>query len=81
MAWIRTVPPEEAEGLLAEQYAAAVARAGRVYQIVQSMSLAPGILDASMKHFGQIAHARDGLTRSNRELIAVVVSVVNECHY
>jgi alkylhydroperoxidase family enzyme len=81
MAWIRTVPPEEADGPLAEQYAAAVARAGRVYQIVQSMSLAPGILDASMKHFGQIAHARDGLTRSNRELVAVVVSVVNECHY
>ena len=81
MAWIRTVPPEEADGPLAEQYAAAVARAGRVYQIVQSMSLAPGILDASMKHFGQIAHAREGLTRSNRELVAVVVSVVNECHY
>ncbi len=81
MAWIRTVPPEEAEGRLKEQYEAAVARAGRVYQIVQSMSLAPGILDASMKHFGQIAHARDGLSRSNRELVAVVVSVANECHY
>ena len=81
MAWIRTVPPEEAEGQLKVQYEAAVARAGRVYQIVQSMSLAPEILDASMKHFGQIAHARDGLTRSNRELVAVVVSVVNECHY
>ena len=81
MAWIRTVPPEEADGPLAKQYEAAVARAGRVCQIVQSMSLAPGILDASMKHFGQIAHARDGLTRSNRELVAVVVSVVNECHY
>jgi alkylhydroperoxidase family enzyme len=81
MAWIRTVPPEEADGPLAKQYEAAVARAGRVYQIVQSMSIAPGILDASMKHFGQIAHAREGLTRSNRELVAVVVSVVNECHY
>lgn len=81
MAWIRTVPPEEAEGRLKEQYEAAVARAGRVYQIVQSMSLAPGILDASMKHFGQIAHAREGLSRSNRELVAVVVSVANECHY
>ena len=81
MAWIRTVPPEEADGPLAKQYEAAVARAGRVYQIVQSMSIAPGILDASMKHFGQIAHARQGLTRSNRELVAVVVSVVNECHY
>ena len=81
MAWIRTVPPDEAEGHLAEQYEAAVRRAGRVYQIVQSMSIAPKILDASMRLFGQIAHAPVGLTRSNRELVAVVVSVVNECHY
>ena len=81
MAWIRTISPEDAEGPLKDQYEAAVARAGRVYQIVQSMSLAPGILDASMKHFGAIAHARDGLSRSDRELVAVVVSVANECHY
>jgi len=81
MAWIRTVSPDDADGRLAKQYEAAIARAGRVYQIVQSMSLAPGVLDASMKLFGQIAHAPEGLTRSNRELVAVIVSHANECHY
>ena len=81
MAWIQTITPAEAEGPLGEQYEAAIERAGRVYKIVESMSLAPRVLDASMKLFGEIAHAPDGLTRSNRELVAVVVSVANECHY
>jgi alkylhydroperoxidase family enzyme len=81
MAWIQTITPAEAEGQLAEQYEAAIKRAGRVYKIVESMSLAPAVLDASMKLFGEIAHAPGGLTRSNRELVAVVVSVANECHY
>lgn len=81
MAWIQTITPAEAEGQLGEQYAAAIKRAGRVYKIVESMSLAPRVLDASMKLFGEIAHAPEGLTRSNRELVAVVVSVANECHY
>ena len=81
MAWIQTITPAEAEGQLGEQYEAAIKRAGRVYKIVESMSLAPRVLDASMKLFGEIAHAPVGLTRSNRELVAVVVSVANECHY
>jgi len=81
MAWIQTITPAEAEGQLGEQYEAAIKRAGRVYKIVESMSLAPRVLDASMKLFGEISHAPGGLTRSNRELVAVVVSVANECHY
>ena len=81
MAWIQTITPAEADGHLREQYKAAIERAGRVYKIVESMSLAPRVLDASMKLFGEIAHAPVGLTRSNRELVAVVVSVANECHY
>ncbi len=81
MAWIKTITSAEAEGQLGEQYEAAIKRAGRVYKIVESMSLAPAVLDASMKLFGAIAHAPSGLTRSNRELVAVVVSVANECHY
>ena len=81
MAWIQTIAPSEAEGPLSEEYAAAKQRAGRVYKIVESMSLSPAVLSASMKLFGEIAHSLHGLTRSNRELVAVVVSVANECHY
>lgn len=81
MTWIRTVPPEQAEGRLAQSYAASVARAGRVYEIVRSMSLAPAVLDASMGLYLRIMYAEQGLTRVQRERLATIVSRVNGCHY
>ena len=81
MTWIRAIAPESARGRLKKQYEAAIARAGRVYHIVRTMSVAPAILEASMQLFARIAHARRGLTRAQRELVAVVVSVTNDCHY
>ncbi len=81
MAWIRTVAPEEAQGALRLSYEAAVRRAGRVYQIVRAMSLAPQVLDASLGVYMAIMHARGSLSRRQRELLALVTSAVNRCHY
>jgi alkylhydroperoxidase family enzyme len=81
MSWIRTIPPEEAQGELARLYREAVRRAGRVYHIVRSMSLSPGVLEASMAFYVQVMLARSGLTRAQREMLAVVVSRANGCHY
>ncbi len=81
MAWIRTVAPGEAQGALRLSYEAAVKRAGRVFQIVRAMSLAPRVLDASMGLYLAILHAPAGLERRQRELLAVVVSTANRCHY
>ncbi len=81
MAWIRTFAPDEAQGDLCLSYAAALKRAGRVYHIVRAMSLAPRVLDASMGVYLAIMHARGSLTRRQREMLAVVTSGVNRCHY
>ncbi|MCZ6596799.1 MAG: carboxymuconolactone decarboxylase family protein [Planctomycetota bacterium] len=81
MAWIETIPPSEATGELKRFYDEAVQRAGRVYHIVRTMSLSPPVLEASMELYKCSMYARDGLTRRQRELLAVVVSVVNHCHY
>ena len=82
MSWIRTVPPEEATGLLRQIYDAAVRRAGRVYNVVRLQSLRPKALDASMQLYLELMHAPGGaLTRAQREMIAVVVSATNGCHY
>lgn len=81
MTWIRTILPEEATGRLAKTYNAAVARAGRVFGIVRSMSLAPPILDSSLGLYQKVMFAKSGLERYQRELLATVVSRVNECHY
>jgi len=81
MPWIRTIAPDEAIGPLRESYARAVARAGRVYGIVRAMSIAPAILDASIELYLKIMFAEGGLARRQREMLAVVVSATNGCHY
>jgi len=82
MPWIRTVAPDQAEGLLKQIYDAAVRRAGRVFNVVRLQSLRPKALNASMQLYLELMHAPDGaLTRAQREMIAVVVSATNGCHY
>jgi alkylhydroperoxidase family enzyme len=81
MTWIPTISPAEASGPLRDSYDRAVARAGRVYGIVRAMSLAPEVLEASISLYQKIMFAKDGLTRRQREMLAVVVSATNGCHY
>jgi alkylhydroperoxidase family enzyme len=82
MAWIRTVPIEEAEGPLRAHYDAALRRAGRVYGVVRLMSLEPHVLAASMGLYqATTTDARSPLPRFFRELIAVIVSRANHCFY
>jgi alkylhydroperoxidase family enzyme len=81
MTWIRTIGIEEATGRLKKSYDAAIQRAGRVFGIVRAMSLAPAVTDASMGLYQRVMFARDGLQRYQREMLAVVVSRANDCHY
>lgn len=81
MTWIETVAPERAEGRLKRLYEGAVVRAGRVFNIVRAMSLSPAIMNASLALYRRIMFAEEGLSRVQRELLAVVVSSSNDCHY
>jgi alkylhydroperoxidase family enzyme len=81
MPWIRTISVDAASGQLKKIYDAAMARAGRVFGIVRTMSLAPAVCDASLALYQGIMHAREGLERYQREMLAVVVSRANDCHY
>jgi alkylhydroperoxidase family enzyme len=81
VAHLDLVDPDDATGPLADEYDAAVRRAGRVYNIVSSMSLRPGVLKRSMELYKAIMFGPCGLTRQERELLATVVSATNECHY
>jgi len=81
MPWIQTIQPDAATGRLAKSYRAAIERAGRVYGIVKAQSIAPAIMDASLGLYQRIMYAEEGLTRVQRELVAVVVSRANRCHY
>jgi alkylhydroperoxidase family enzyme len=81
MAWIHIIPPEEAEGPLAAEYAAAEARAGRVWNIVAVMSQNPRAMKASMGLYLALMYGPSPLSRARREMLAVVVSAANRCHY
>jgi len=82
MAWIKTIEPQQAEGLLKRLYESAIGRAGKVFQIIRIQSLRPKVLRSSTQLYSELMHGTDGaLTRAQREMIAVVVSRVNECFY
>jgi len=81
VAHLRLVNEDEASGLLKEEYDAAVARAGKVFNIVKAMSPRPGVLRSSMQLYRDVMFGRSGLSRVERELLAVVVSRANDCHY
>lgn len=81
MAHLRLIEPDDAEGDLREQYDAAIARAGKVFNIVKSMSLRPAVLRQSMDLYRAIMFGASELSRAERELLATVVSAANECRY
>ncbi len=81
MAWISEIPPEQSTGLLRKELDDAVKRAGRVWNIVQVMSVNPAVLRSSMQFYGAIMHGKSPLTRFQRELVATVVSAELKCHY
>jgi len=81
MPWVREIPPEDATGLLREQYDAAMERADRVWHIVQIMSLNPEAMRDSMAMYLTILKGDSPLSRTQREMLATVVSAELECHY
>jgi alkylhydroperoxidase family enzyme len=81
LPYIRSIPPGEAAGPLAEEYAIAERRAGYIAHILQLQSLNPAVLHAGVQLYLAIMHGPSALTRAQRELIATVVSSVNDCFY
>jgi len=81
VAHLELIDPDDATGALKAEYDAALARADRVYNIVRSMSLRPGVLNRSMEMYKAIMFGPSGLTRAERELLATVVSTANDCYY
>ena len=81
MPWVRTVPEDEADGLLRREYEAALKRAGKVFHVVSIQSLRPRVLRASIALYQALMIDEGVLPRWVRELLAVVVSRTNACHY
>ena len=74
MPWIRTIEQDDATGELKVEYDKAIKRAGKVFNILKVQSLNPESLRASMHLYLATMYGRSGLTRSEREMLATVVS-------
>ncbi len=81
MAHIEKIPPEAASGLLKRIFETRTRAAGRLWEIVAVQSLNPETLRESMRMYGQVMFGESPLSRGQREMIAVVTSIANECHY
>ena len=81
MAWITIIDEPVAEGMLARIYEATRQRAGRVANILKVQSTNPPALQGCLTLYSAIMFGESPLSRAQREMLAVVVSKINNCHY
>jgi len=81
MPYIKQITLDKATGLVKKELEKAVKRAGRVWNIVQIMSLNGRVMKESMEMYGATMFAESPLSRQQREMLAVVVSKANHCVY
>lgn len=82
MPWIETVPDDAWEGELAELHGTVVdPQSGRVDNIIGVHSLNPQGLAAHQHVYASAMRGTATLRKVERELIALVVSLENHCHY
>ena len=93
MAWIKTIPLQEAEGELLEllmkqremypvEYRTSTAeKTGVEESIVESHTLIPDALYHAFSTFGALMSPDLPLERRQHEMIATMVSVTNDCFY
>jgi len=81
MAWIEEVDADDAEGKLAEIYADLIEKRGKVSNILKVHSLSPAAMQNHLDLYMTIMFGKSGLSRAEREAIAVVVSANNDCAY
>ena len=81
MAYIEITPEEQAAGLLEKIYDQARTRTGGVANILQVMSRDPAVLQGSMMLYTKLMKSPNALSAARRELLATVVSNVNDCYY
>jgi len=81
MSWIKVIDIAEGEGSLREAYEEVASVRGQVGNILKAHSVHPEVMTAHLHLYRELMFGRSELTRADRELIAVAVSVVNGCHY
>jgi alkylhydroperoxidase family enzyme len=82
MAWIKMIPEENVhDDYLRSLYEKYREPHGGVDHIIKVHSLNPKSMQLHYDYYKHLMKGKSGLSRAQREMIAVVVSTRNECHY
>jgi alkylhydroperoxidase family enzyme len=81
MAWIKMIKESDAEGYLKKMYDKMIEPWGGVDNIMKIHSLNRRSLIAHFDLYATLMRGRSDLNRVQREMIAVVSSSINHCHY
>ena len=80
-AWIRTTGETEATGYVKNLYQSFQKQRGWIPNILKATTIRPDITRGWVPFFNTLMYGPSGLQRTQREMIAVVVSAANDCHY
>ena len=82
MPFVKTVPYEEATGLLKEAYDDMLAQRGRISNVYAVTSLRPETMISLQNHHQPVMEdSSSGLTEAEKQMIATLVSALNKCRY
>ncbi len=81
LCWLRVPAEDEVPGEVRELWEAPLERLGFVPNVLRVYALRPRHLRLWHEFYEDLMRGESGLTKAEREMIAVVVSTLNRCHY
>ena len=81
LTWLRVPDEEELPSEVLELWAPSLEKLGFVPNVLRLYALRPSHLLAWSGHHDELMKGDSGLSKAEREMIAVVVSVANDCRY
>jgi uncharacterized peroxidase-related enzyme len=81
LSWLRVPREDDVSGEVRALWETRAERLGFVPNVVRVYALRPRHLQLWNEFYEDLMRGESGLTKAEREMIAVVVSTVNRCHY
>ena len=81
ICWLHVPPEDEVPAEVKELWAKPLEKLGFVPNVLRVYALRPRHLQLWNQFYEELMRGESGLTKAQREMIAVVVSATNRCHY
>src|SRR5919109_4478119 len=81
LSWLEVPRTEDVPDEVAELWQKPLEKLGFVPNVLRVFALRPAHLLRWWAHYDELMRGESGLSKAQREMIAVVVSATNRCHY